>query len=62
MLQYVLQKTTSSFCNDCEKNVYLLIEKYPNPGVNAIFYICFDCEKVSQAGVGPLEPIDPEDP
>jgi len=62
VILYVLQKATSSKCSHCDKYVYLLIEKDVNPIVLPIFFICFDCEKVSQAGVGPLKPIDPEDP
>jgi hypothetical protein len=41
--------------------VYLLIEKDVNPIVLPIFFICFDCGRVFQAGVGELKPIDPEE-
>jgi len=60
--EYVLQKSDSSRCYECDKYVYLLIEKYANPsGTFPIFFICFDCKRVSQAGVGRLEPIGTED-
>ncbi len=62
MILYVLQKSTSSLCKYCEEYTYLLIEKEPNPLVVPIFFICFNCKRVFQAGVGELKPIDPEDP
>jgi hypothetical protein len=40
----------------------LLIEKGTNPIDTPVFFICFECKRVFQAGIGELEPIDPEDP
>ena len=61
MILYVLQKSTSSRCKYCEEYVHLLIEKGTNPIDTPVFFICFECKRVFQAGVGELKPIYLED-
>ena len=60
MISYVLQKSTSSKCKYCEEYVFLLIEEGPDVFHCPVFFICFKCERVFQAGIGELEPINPE--
>ncbi len=66
MIPYVLQRTTSSRCKNCNEYVELLIQEGDfdyTLCLNAAhanlpaFFICFDCRKVFQAGVGELELI-----
>ena len=55
-MKYVIQKTTGSYCYYCDELVHLLIEEMPSSAVRMpMFYICFDCEKVFQIGVGEVE-------
>lgn len=58
MATYIMQKIDSSFCPKCGKKVFLLCPKSAKDCGNKSlpwFYICFDCDKVSQIGVGPVE-------
>jgi hypothetical protein len=48
-------------CKHCEQYLFLLIEKGVNVLNTPVFFICFDCRKVYQAGVGELEPINTEE-
>ena len=58
MIPYVLQQASSSVCRDCHKYLKLLIEKGEVQFFNLpAFYICFDCKKVFQVGIGELELI-----
>ena len=62
MIPYVLQQSTSSRCKNCNEYVELLIERETSPRISPpIFFICFDCKKVFQAGVGELELIKVEE-
>lgn len=47
---FVLQETKKSFCPDldCQKPVVLLVHQ---DAVGPIFYICFHCRRVFQAGM-----------
>jgi len=54
MILYTLQESTSSRCKECSRYVHLLIEKNPSPRDTPVFFICFECAMVSQAGVGEL--------
>ena len=57
---YIIQKSDKSRCKHCEKYVDLLIERDANPTPGPIFFICFDCRRVFQAGVGEVEREDSE--
>lgn len=52
---YILQKTTKSFCPKCHKNVDLLCtdeEMLPALKHNHWFYICWNCKLVAEVGKG----------
>lgn len=61
MIKYVLQSTSLSSCNHCDKHLKLLIEaeidevSYVDPMDRPTFFICFNCNRVFQAGVGELK-------
>lgn len=52
---YIIQKSDKSICRYCGEYVDLLIEKDPVPMKTPIFFICFDCRRVFQAGVGEVK-------
>ncbi len=58
MSEYVLQNMPGSYCLHCNKKLHLLIEKFITSGDEHIFYICFHCDSVFQAGVGEVEKIE----
>ncbi len=51
---YVRQVTTKSHCGSCARNLTLLIPNDPGPA-DSLFYICWNCKKISQAGIGEVE-------
>jgi len=53
---YVLQKAEKSYCPDCNNNVFLLAtqEFLKN---DPAFYICFECQRIAEVGVRPIEKI-----
>ncbi len=50
---YTLTTAHKSYCPQCSKTVTLLavLEVITKPA----FYVCFDCERIGQVGVGPVE-------
>ena len=48
---WTIQTTTKSHCGHCMGYLDLLCEDYPAPG-SPMFYICWTCKKVLQAGEG----------
>lgn len=46
---YVLQMDEKSICKYCGKHVELLAPSFTK---GRMFYICFDCRKVFEVGVG----------
>jgi uncharacterized protein with PIN domain len=61
MIIYVLQESDKSRCKYCNRYVHLLIEKEASAQYSPIFFICFDCRRVFQAGIGEVEPGDAEE-
>jgi len=62
-MKYVIQGTGKSRCKYCNRPVHLLIEKDPNLfrfDSLPMFYICFDCKKVFQVGIGEVERAENE--
>lgn len=57
-IDYVIQKTTGSYCLECEDLLYLLIPQYAS--TKPKFYICFDCRLVFEVGKGKVEYDQPD--
>jgi hypothetical protein len=53
-MKYVIQKAEKSTCPKCGLTVDLLAPEINN---GPIFYICWPCKIVAQAGVGPVEVV-----
>lgn len=49
--KYIIQKTQKSHCPECNQTVDLLAPINPRMR-GAIFYICWNCKAIFQAGVG----------
>lgn len=47
---YVIQKTEKSICPDCSQKVDILCRE--NGNMDYGFYVCWNCKKVWQVGVG----------
>jgi hypothetical protein len=58
-MEYVIQKTDGSYCPKCYQLLDLLIKDKPSKE-EPMFYICFDCVKVFQIGVGEVRREDIE--
>lgn len=56
-MKYLIQRTESSFCPDCDRRVYLLTEE---TGDWPQFYLCFRCRYVGHIGHRRLGVPDPE--
>jgi uncharacterized protein with PIN domain len=53
---YIMHLIEKSVCPQCHKHVELLCEEYHiKKGLPAMFYICFDCRKVYEVGVGEVK-------
>jgi hypothetical protein len=50
---YVLSPAPKSKCPDCDGTVELLMKK--SLGLGPIFYVCWTCKKLFEAGRGPVE-------
>jgi len=56
-MKYLVQRAESSFCPDCDRNIFLLCEE---DGEGPQFYICFRCRYVGHIGKARLEVPDPQ--
>lgn len=50
---YVMEQTTGSRCATCGEPVWMVMQREVKPNAPK-FYICFECMKVSEIGVGPV--------
>lgn len=57
--RYVIQHEKKSFCKYCEQEVELLTPEYPTKR-QKMFYVCWPCKKVFEAGVGEV-PVEKGD-
>lgn len=55
-MSYILQHDEKSSCKYCDKYVELLTPEWPERR-SKMFYICFDCRKVFEAGVGEVKRV-----
>lgn len=51
---YVRQLTTRSHCGNCHGNLTLVCPDDPGPN-DPFLYICWECKRIVQAGVGEVE-------
>jgi hypothetical protein len=59
--KYVLQLTSKSICPDCGENVHLLCPDGVKLLNGRMFFICFTCKTVAEAGVGKVLDCDADD-